>query len=123
MKPSKDKRIVYWNRTEPRPPEEVHEWYFLIINEPKMIERIKGRLFEHFKPVDEIVEYRNNTITGQDLRALCLSFETPESELRKEVRQGVYKGQWKKDNELYRRPGLDSLINRRIKEVTGKTFK
>jgi hypothetical protein len=111
MKVSKDKRIVYWNRRAENPPEDMHTWYFLIINEPKMIVRIKQKIFEQLQPLDELMEYRSQTIRGQDLRVLCFSFSSPQTRLDF---KSAYNGSWAKEQELYVRPGLDNLIDRLI---------
>jgi len=108
MKPSRDKRRVYWNRRAEHAPEERHTWYFLIINEPKMIGRIRQRIFEQLQPVDELTTYRNDTIKGKDLRILCFSLESLHSQI--DFHQ-VYNGRWIRDNSLHVRPGLDGYID------------
>jgi hypothetical protein len=111
MKPSKDERVILFNTRAEQVPEEIHTWYFLIINEPKMIARIRERVFEQLSPVNELKEYRDETIPGKDLRVLCFSFESPQTILDFQL---AYKGRWKRAQELYARPGLDKLIDRLI---------
>jgi len=108
MKPSRDKRRIYWNRRAEYPPEEKHTWYFLIINEPKMIERIRQRLFTQLQPVDELINYRDETLRGEDLRVNCFSFESPKSQI--DFRR-IYNGRWIHDVSLHVRPGLDGYID------------
>jgi len=117
MKPSRDKRIIIWNTRAEHPPEEKHTWYLLIINEPKMIARIRQRLYEQLGPVEEIREYRDESLPGHDVRVLCFSLDSPKHELDRRM---IYQGNWFKDRELYDRRGLGTLIDRRIREVTGK---
>ena len=112
MKPNKEKRAIYWNVRAESPPDEVHTWYFLVFNELKMIDRIRQRIFAQLKPVENITTYCDETIKGKDLRVLCFSCESPTNELRGQ--KEIYDGKWRKDDELYQRPGLESLIDRRI---------
>ncbi len=108
MKPSRNKRKIYWNRIAEHAPEERHTWYFLVINEPKMIGRIRQRIFKQLQPVDELITYRDETIRGEDLRVNCFSLESPKHELNF---QGAYRGKWVKDDALHIRPGLEGYID------------
>ena len=109
MKPSKERRIVYWNTRAEHPPEEIHTWYFLIVNEGKITDRIVQRVFEQLQPVDNLTEYRDETLRGRDVRVRCLSFTS--SKIQIDFNK-AYRGKWKRAQELYVRSGLDNLIDR-----------
>lgn len=111
MKANPEKRIIHWNRRAEKAPENIYTWYFLIVNEVKMIERIKQRLYQQLQPTDEPVEYVDSTLKREDLRVLCFSVESPKLELDF---KRVYGGKWRREQELYYRPKIDNLIERLI---------
>lgn len=59
-----------------------HRWTFLIINESREIERIRGRIYKHLKPVEDMREIDDFGIKGTNgLHCNLFSFSTDKSDV------------------------------------------
>ncbi len=106
---AKQERRIHYNRLTEHAPENIFSWYFLIVNEPREIERIKQRIYEVLRPSGEPQTFDSRCIQGTNgLQFELFYLESPVSEIE---RDKIYKGKWCRDRRLYTRKTNLSLLS------------
>jgi len=108
-------RQLWWNlRTEPQ--EERAQYFFVIINDSREIEKISTRTIEQLAPVDELQERQGK---AGDLKYKLMMFLSPKKLETWNMRK-IYQGAIKRKERLYEREktgidGLEEYIQSEIK--------
>lgn len=103
-------RKIYWNREFNYPGEDVTSWYFLIVNKPREIKRIKTRIYEALAPTDNQENLDSNLIPGSDgLHYDLFKLESPRCGFKDPKK--VYNGRWKRERRLCTRQESSTLLN------------
>src|SRR3989344_6974306 len=98
-KAAEQPRRIHYNRLPQNPPENIFSWYFLIVNEPREIKRIKDRIYETLKPSRNPITFDSRCIQGTNgLQFELFYLESPVPEIEKDK---IYGGKWYRDRRLY----------------------
>jgi len=106
-----ERKLLWYKHSEGNP--EVHNWYMLVINEPREISLLKQNLKEQLKPIEEERLISEGLIEGQSkvhYEIFCLVTPTCKLDFSK-----VYMGKVRKDRILQPRKsedGWNSLIEK-----------
>ncbi len=120
------RQITYNMRTKTGEQEPVrHRWTFMVINEPREIERIIERIYEQLRPIDELKNnYEGLLPNSNGLYYKFFSFSTDKSTIP--YPNKIYDSKnFRKDRNLMERNdvGLDRYLNSIIKTEEIKNTK
>jgi len=104
----KQERRLHYNRVAEDSPENIFSWYFLIVNEPREMERIKQRMYEALKPHEQINFDKGNIDNSHGLKYALFCIKSSVCNL--DFSQ-VYSGKIIKDRRLYSRESSVSLLS------------
>lgn len=93
------------------------QWMWLIVNEPREIDRIKNRIFEQLAPIDELkILFEGGISNTKGLQYSILTFKSPSSNI---YPKKIYDSEnLKKDRNLYIRDeaGLEKYLRSTLGE-------
>ncbi len=104
-------RRIHWNVEGVYSGEDIFRWYFLIVNKPLEIEKIKYRIFEDLAPIMNLEDLDKNLVprTG-GLHYDLFRIESSRKRFGKPLSE-IYRGRWVRDRRLYTRKDSVSLYN------------
>lgn len=106
------KRRIHWNTEAADTADGSVRWYFLIVNEPREIGRIRERIFTQLQPVYEYNAIDTALVPSSGgMHYELMSLETQQGKFPSNPKQTVYGGHWKRDRRLETKQKESALLN------------
>lgn len=105
------------------PIEQKTDWWFLIINQQREIDRILQRIYKQLPPIEDSFIESIGVVKGESTRYQLISFSSYSSKTDVELNwDKIYQGTRSRDENLFRRQATDGLAQFVDKKVAKKEF-
>jgi len=110
--PKDVKRRILWNTERAEQGTNTVRWYFLLVNEPRELGRIRERIFTQLQPIYDYKAIDTSLVPNSGgIHYELFYLESECGKFPSNQKQTVYGGLWKRDRRLESRQNESGLLN------------